>query len=129
MFFETGSTYAVSGRRKLTIRMNSTTLPLTPYGVPHNDVGSSHFLWTHFVAPHGSNPDYPHPLCLCGDKGINLGYGIRSEERTNTARYLTTGVAQLTVATLAGGYCRYSSSSGRLRWRAISRKARVRLSN
>jgi len=89
------ATYAVSRRRKLTIRMNSTTLPSTPYGVPHNDVGSSQFLWTHFVIPHGSNPDYTHPLCLCGDKGSNLGYGIRSEERTNTARYLTTGVAQL----------------------------------
>ncbi len=42
----------------------------------HN-VGSSQFLWTCSVMPRGNNPDYTHPLCplcLCGDKGSNLGY-------------------------------------------------------
>ena len=57
-------------------RMNSMTLHSIPYGVTACDVSSSQFPWTYYVTPHGSNPGYPHllwPLCLCGDKGSNLG--------------------------------------------------------
>ena len=60
-----------------------------------NDVGSSQFLCTRSITPHGSHPGYPHslcPPCLCGDKGSNLGYPSRyalTHRQTATPGYST----------------------------------------